>query len=655
MDTGWRQNASTGYHPNTNLFPNLPRFFSEAHAKNVRVMFNDHPEPVVSNALDQAELTYRHTNLTQILSQGLDIWWYDRNWHISLMSPSPNLRHEIWGMEVYRDATSATNAPLRPLIMANVDGIDNGIRNRPMDVAAHTYPIQWTGDIGPSMTYLKYAVQNAVHSGVQSLFPYVSDDLGGNTANPTRDDYIRWIEYGTLSPIYRPHCTMGASRMPWTFGSEAEWIARRFINLRYRLLPVFYAAARENYDTGEPILRRLDLDYPQYPKAKSENQYLIGHSILVAPAMWGGGAVVPSAWLTTTNGQAGLNASYFSNTNLSGAAALTRIDTNINFNWNNGSPGGAVPGDNWSAEWSGNITVPAAIGDVTLATVSDDGARVWLDDQLCIDHWGPGDSVTTTSTLTVRAGQTHRLRVDYLQLAGRDLITLLWRPASPVQSVPVWIPPGQWINAWTGVLLKGPAAIIDNAPLDRIPLYIRSGSIFALAPQMQYTGQLPWDPVTLDAYPTTEVAQTSLYEDDTLTTAYQQGQFRNTTIKTWANDSNKTVSVAIGAAVGSYANAPALRSWVLRIHRPPNWPADLAPASVTLNGHTIGPVVRRVKNASAMPLGADNGAPDGDVFEVTLPKTSVLTTNLLVASFASATSPWSCSDIGAVGAHGMEP
>ena len=39
--------------------------------------------------------------------------------------------------------------------------------------------------------------------------------------------------------------------------------------MRYRLLPVFYAAARENYETGEPLLRRLDLEFPQYANRSS--------------------------------------------------------------------------------------------------------------------------------------------------------------------------------------------------------------------------------------------------------------------------------------------------------------------------------------------------------------------------------------------------
>jgi hypothetical protein len=650
-DTGWRQGASTGYQPNTNLFPNLQRFFAEAHADNVRVMFNDHPQPVASNALDPAEVIYRYTNLTQILAEGLNIWLYDRNWPVSLLSPSPNLQYEVWGMKVYHDATYGTNAPLRPMIMANVDGIDSGIRDNPMDVAAHTFPIQWTGDIQPSLTYLTYAVANAVHSGVQSLFPYESDDLGGHVADPTPGDYIRWIEYGALSPVYRPHCTYDLSRMPWTFGPEAEWTARRFLNLRYRLLPGLYAAARLNYDTGEPLVRRLDLDYSEYPQASQEGQYALGHALLVAPVTQGALATVPAAWLTTTNGQPGLSAAYYANTNLSGTPALTEVDTNINFNWNSGSPGGTVPAVNFSVRWTGNIAVPASVGDIRLAAVSDDGVRVWVDGQLCLANWGPNDSVTTESTTVLSAGQTHQLEVDYLQLGGNDLITLEWRPENAAQSV--WIPPGNWINAWSGAVLKGPATISFSAPLEQVPLFVRSGAVFALAPQMQYTGQVPWDPVTLDVYPsTTEADQTSLYEDDGLTTAYQQGQCRWTTIATSADDAGKTVAVSIGPAVGSFSNAPTRRSWVLRIHRPPNWPADLAPAQVTVNGQATGPVIRRAQNATAMPLGADNGAPDADSFEVTLPEGSVAASNLVVAAFQSASSPWVCGDIGDVGGAG---
>jgi alpha-glucosidase (family GH31 glycosyl hydrolase) len=650
-DTGWRQNASTGYQPNTDLFPNLPRFFAEAHAKNVRVMFNDHPEPVASTALDPLELTYRYTNLTQLLGQGLDVWWYDRNWGVSLRSPADGLRHEVWGMEVYADATRTTNALQRPMIMANIDGIDNGVRNRPPNVSTHRYSIQWTGDIQPSMKYLDYAVKNAVHAGVSSLFAYESDDLGGHVSDPSPADYIRWIEYGALSPIYRPHCTHHLSRMPWSFGAESEWVARRFINLRYRLLPLFYASARDNYDTGEPILRRLDLDYPQYPEANQNGQYLLGHSLLVAPVTHGGLAVVPASWLTTTNGLPGLQASYFDNTNLTGTPVLTQVDTNIDFNWTaNGFPA-SVPTTDFSARWEGRMSIPATAGDLTLAARSDDGVRVWLDGALCLGNWGPNDASATESTVVLKAGKSYALRVEYLQLGGKALFSLRWRPSSVSQQV--WIPPGTWINAWTGNLVKGPVAITESTPLDRIPMFIRSGSLFAHAPEMDFTGQRPWDSMMLDIYPsTTETDQTSIYEDDTQTVAYKQGAFRRTFVSTWADDAKKTVSVSIGAAEGGFSGAIGQRSWTVRLRRPPGWSADQTPTQVTWNGQSIGPVVRWVKNVTAMPLGAEEGAPDADVFEVRIPAVSVASTNLIVASFSSQSSPWVCGDIGAAGANG---
>lgn len=650
-DTGWRVNASTGYQPNTNLFPDMARFLAEAHAKNVRVMFNDHPEPVGASALDPAEVTYRYTNLAQISGEGLDVWWYDRNWGVSLLSPAPNLRKEVWGMRIYQDEARLTNAPARPLIIANVDGIDNGIRNRPPNVAAHRYSIQWTGDIGPGVNYLNYAVENAVHAGVQAMFPYESDDLGGHVADPSAGDYIRWIEYGALSPIYRPHCTHNLARMPWTFGPEAEWVARRMINMRYRLLPELYAAVRNNYDTGEPILRRLDLDFPQYPEASQESQYLLGHSLLVAPVLQNEMATVPAAWLTTTNGLPGLDGAYFNNTNLTGSPGLSRADAKVDFNWGTGSPDSSIGNDDFTARWVGKVTIPVSVGDVKLCVASDDGVRLWVDNQLCIDNWGPNNSSVTEMTGTIAAGQPHQLRIEYLELTGNAMVSLKYRVSGSPQ--PVWIPPGQWINAWTGAALNGPLTTYEAAPLERIPLFIRSGAIFALAPQMQYTGQKPWDPVLLDVYPNpSEIDHTTLYEDDTVTTAYKQGVGRTTAIEVGANDVNKIVTITIGAAVGEYSGAPAQRGWVARLRCPPQWPSDLAVTSVTLNGQPLGPIVRRVKNASAMPLGADNGAPDADVFEVTVPSRPVASSNVLVASFTSSASAWKCSDLGAVGANG---
>ncbi len=645
VDTGWRQGASTGYSANTNLFPNLPRFFSEAHAAHVRVLFNDHPEPLNTNVtgLDPAEMNYRFNGLSTLLHDGLDIWWYDRNWWVALVPPAPGLRKETWGMRLYHDTTARVEPDRRPLIMANVDGIDNGIRNRPMDVSSHRYPYQWTGDIGPGWEFLRRAVENAVYSGAQSAFPYESDDLGGHTSNPTTEQYIRWMEYGALSPVYRPHCTHNLERMPWVFGPEAETDVRNYLDMRYRLLPVFYAAAHENYETGQPLLRRLDLYFPQYPEAGRDDEYLLGKDILVAPVLQGSMQGVPSDWLKTTNGQTGLQGDYFTNDTVSGTAAFSRTDTNIDFNWDKKSPAPDFPRTHFSARWAGTIEVPASVGDITLATLEDDGALVWIDGRQVIEAWGGHDSTITEANAVLTAGVPHQIRIEYQQLEFGAKIRLLWQSSQTSLGRRIaWIPPGNWMDAWNGKTISGPATLTNDVPLDEIPLYIRSGAILPLAPEMQFTGQKPWNPITLDTYPTAETNTATLYEDDTLTTAYQHGAFRTTEISASADNSPATVRVDIGAARGTFDGALAKRNWIIRIHPPASWPKNLKPSSLKINGRPVRlfnwPIRSLARAQMAMPFGDHLGAPDGDVFEVWVPAVPASRSQSIEVTFNSSQS-----------------
>ena len=637
VDTGWRQGASTGYQPNTNLFPNMPRFLQEAHEKHAHVMFNDHPEPVAPVALDPKELDFRFNGLSTLLNEGLDVWWYDRNWMVHLVTPSPDLKKEVWGMMLYHDTTARVRPEQRPLIMANVDGIDNGHRRRPMDVASHRYSIQWTGDIGPDYDFLRRAVENAVFSGVESLFPYESDDLGGHVANPTTEQYIRWIEYGALSPVYRPHCTHNLERMPWAFGPEAETDARNYIKMRYRLLPVFYEAAHENYENGTPLLRRLDLYYPKYTEASRNDEYLLGQYILVAPVLQGATQTVPGEWLSTPSGQRGLTAEYLTNDSLSGMPAFRRTDTSINFNWDKKSPAPDFPRTHFSARWTGIFEVPASVGDVTLSTLEDDGVRVWIDGAPIIDAWGGHDSATTESTRTIVAGVPHQIRIDYQQLDYGARIKLMWRSAhTPDASREAWIPPGDWIDAWNGEVVSGPTLVTNDVPLDKIPMWIKAGTVLPLAPEMDYTGQKSWNPIMLDVYPTTTTNYGALYEDDATTIAYKQGAYRMTEIASLADSAAKTVQVEIGAGGGGFAGASEERAWTLRIHLPVGWPKNLVPGHVLFYPaptHGEFPVRRVAQAGNAMPFGDSAGAPDGDVFEVDVPRSPVNQKQTVMVSF----------------------
>lgn len=132
------------------------------------------------------------------------------------------------------------------------------------------------------------------------------------------------------------------------------------------------------------------------------------------------------------NGVGALQAQFWKNTTLSGAPALTRLGladgvNDINRNWGSGGPFPDDTGkvDSWSARLTGNLELPVA-GTVKFRFWSDDGTRLWIDDQLILDTWAAGGVTTTRGEgLFVNAGSgttpakvLHRIRVDYWESTG---------------------------------------------------------------------------------------------------------------------------------------------------------------------------------------------------------------------------------------------
>ena len=114
---------------------------------------------------------------------------------------------------------------------------------------------------------------------------YVNSDCGGHIGDPEKELFIRWMQFGTLSPVFRPHCTNNVKRTrdPWVYDEETLNIVREYNDLRYRLLPAIYKAAHENYETGAPIFRRLGWNYPKDKRAvKCDDEYMLD-DLLIKP------------------------------------------------------------------------------------------------------------------------------------------------------------------------------------------------------------------------------------------------------------------------------------------------------------------------------------------------------------------------------------
>jgi alpha-D-xyloside xylohydrolase len=112
-----------------------------------------------------------------------------------------------------------------------------------------------------------------------------------------------------------------------------------------------------------------------------------------------------------------------------------------------------------------------------------------------------------------------------------------------------YLPAGSsWYDFWTGAPLKGGNVNLAAAPLDKIPLYVRAGSIIPLGPELQYTNEQPADPIELRIYRGAD-GSFQLYEDDGQTYEYEKGQYAAIPI-TW-NDA--TATLTIGARRGSFS------------------------------------------------------------------------------------------------------
>ncbi|MBB5351661.1 hypothetical protein HNR46_001900 [Haloferula luteola] len=627
VDTDWRIGASEGYAVDTQLFPHMGRFLDGAHARHVGVMFNDHPEPVASAALDPEELQYRWNGLTSIFDLGGDVWWYDRNWHISLPEPMPGIAKEVWGMRLFHDITERHLPDRRPLIMANVDGIDNGAWNGASHPAAHRFPIWWTGDIYSSWSDLGTAVDLSTHSGISRMMPYVHPDCGGHNTNPTQEGYARWVQFGALCPVFRLHGGAQEIRYPWAYGEEAEQIARDYTQLRYRLLPTLYAAAERAHRDGTPILRRGDLEWPAEPEASSGRQYLLGDDILVAPVTQPGTSLAAfDPGFLHASGEPGLHAEYFSNPDLNGSPTLTRTDASIDFDWGDDSPGTGLPKDDFSVRWTGTLGPFTESGTASIAITADDGVRLWIDDQLLVDAWTGQSGSYHSVSFPVTSGQEIPIRVEYYERGGGASIHLGQAVPQPFN---FWLPPGTWEDAWTGERLTGPQTLSRFLPLDRCPIFYRSGGAVLTVPTMQFTDERPWEQVVIDAIAPTEDTTTSrqLYEDDGTSNAYLTGASRRTQIET--RREGERFRVSIQPAAGSYTEAPEERSWTVRLHLPPATPQG----TLFLNGkvlpwedESVSWIPGGGNNDDTMPLsGAGSGtrSAQGPMVEVALPAASV--------------------------------
>jgi hypothetical protein len=146
---------------------------------------------------------------------------------------------------------------------------------------------------------------------------------------------------------------------------------------------------------------------------------------------------------------------YYANVDLSGSLALVRNDASIDFDWGQTAPVQGMPVDNFSARWTRTATFEA--GTYRFTARVDDGARLWVDNNLIVDEWRDGSPREVSGDIDLASG-AHNLRVEYYDRVGNASIRVSWQKITRL--------PGQ---EWA-------AEFWNNPDLSGAPVYVRSDS-----------------------------------------------------------------------------------------------------------------------------------------------------------------------------------
>lgn len=158
-------------------------------------------------------------------------------------------------------------------------------------------------------------------------------------------------------------------------------------------------------------------------------------------------------------------AEYFPNKTLTGPSLHNVENKEINFDWGDNPPYSDIPKDSFSVRWK--RTVPfASAGNYRFSATTDDGMRVYLDDQLIIDSWTDSQVHTVTRDLYVTAGD-HKMRVEYYEAGGKAVAKFNWVQLSagtPTQGIPITNWRGEYFNNLT--LSGQPVMVRDESKID---------------------------------------------------------------------------------------------------------------------------------------------------------------------------------------------
>jgi alpha-glucosidase (family GH31 glycosyl hydrolase) len=301
--SGWNT-ANGSFQFNPSIFPDPEEMIRQFHQEHFRVVLHSviltrtlrgtvH-DPCPVERFDPEETACLWDAHRKDFALGVDGWWPDEG---DALDAASRLRR----IRMYYEGPQLDRPGQRPYALH---------RNGYAGMQRYA-PFLWSGDVYSTWETLHTQVPIAINSGLCGM-PLWGTDTGGfvPTKELTGELFLRWFQFSAFCPLFRSHGRDWKLHLPWGWNTgelgpaelgsykvgaanpdpsefhnaDVEPICRKYLELRYRLMPYLYSAVRESHETGLPIMRALWLHYPDDPTAVAlGDQYLWGRDILVTP------------------------------------------------------------------------------------------------------------------------------------------------------------------------------------------------------------------------------------------------------------------------------------------------------------------------------------------------------------------------------------
>ncbi len=184
-------------------------------------------------------------------------------------------RYALLMARATRDGLLAARPDRRPFLLS-----------RSGSTGSQKYCAHWTGDNFSSYRHLRRSIAKSLNLALSGM-PFNGADVGGFGGNCSEALLVDWFKAAFLMPFFRNHTMHGSRRQePWAYSRRALGVIRRFVRLRYTLLPYLYNLFIDQEERGEAILRPIFYDFsdkPSLPLGYIDDQFMVGPAILQAP------------------------------------------------------------------------------------------------------------------------------------------------------------------------------------------------------------------------------------------------------------------------------------------------------------------------------------------------------------------------------------